>query len=82
MSGAEIVLADGTLTRADDDLLWAIRGAGGNFGIVTEFALDAYPLGNVIYAAMAPCMRLYAWLGQSLDADSAGPYAEWVRTYA
>ena len=31
-------------------------------------------------AAMTPCMRLYAWLGPQLPA--AGPYAEWVRTYA
>ena len=37
---------------------------------------------GVIYAAMTPCMRLYAWLGASLDADAAGPYAQWVRTYA
>ncbi len=37
---------------------------------------------GVIYAAMTPCMRLYAWLGASLDADSAGPYAQWVQTYA
>ncbi len=37
---------------------------------------------GVIYAAMTPCMRLYAWLGASLDADTAGPYAQWVQTYA
>jgi thiaminase (transcriptional activator TenA) len=37
---------------------------------------------GVIYAAMTPCMRLYAWLGQSLNADTAGPYEQWVRTYA
>jgi thiaminase/transcriptional activator TenA len=37
---------------------------------------------GVIYAAMTPCMRLYAWLGASLDADKAGPYAQWVQTYA
>ncbi|MCV7348026.1 TenA family protein [Mycolicibacterium rhodesiae] len=36
---------------------------------------------EVTYAAMTPCMRLYAWLGQSLDADSAGPYAQWVQAY-
>ena len=37
-----------------------------------------------IVAAMAPCMRLYAWLGQSLApvADPASPTIEWVRTYA
>ena len=37
---------------------------------------------GVIYAAMTPCMRLYAWLGASLDADTAGAYAQWVQTYA
>ncbi|WP_319428967.1 TenA family protein [Mycobacterium sp. RTGN5] len=37
---------------------------------------------GVIYAAMTPCMRLYAWLGRSLDPDRAGAYAQWVRTYA
>ena len=46
--------------------------------------LRIVPLGGLgeTCAAMAPCMRLYAHLGQSLDAGSAGPYAEWVRTYA
>lgn len=35
-------------------------------------------------AAMTPCMRLYAHLGASLSAraGSAGPYADWIRTYA
>ncbi len=37
---------------------------------------------GVIFAAMTPCMRLYAWLGASLDAGTAGPFAEWVQTYA
>jgi thiaminase/transcriptional activator TenA len=37
---------------------------------------------GVIYAAMTPCMRLYAWLGTSMDAAKAGPYAQWVQTYA
>ena len=53
---AEIVLADGRLVRADadhhPDLFWAIRGAGGNFGIVTAFELEAYPLGNVVHSTM------------------------------
>ncbi|AEV72345.1 putative transcription activator [Mycolicibacterium rhodesiae NBB3] len=35
-----------------------------------------------IFAAMTPCMRLYAYLGTSLNADAAGPYADWVQTYA
>jgi thiaminase/transcriptional activator TenA len=50
----------------------------------TEFLLATAATGGlaVIFAAMTPCMRLYAFLGASLDADSAGPYAEWVQTYA
>jgi thiaminase (transcriptional activator TenA) len=50
----------------------------------TEFLLAAAATqgSDVIYAAMTPCMRLYAWLGASLDADTAGPYAQWVQTYA
>jgi FAD/FMN-containing dehydrogenase len=54
---AEIVLADGTLVRADaehhPDLFWAIRGAGGNFGVVTALELEAYEVGNVVYAQLA-----------------------------
>ena len=53
VTGAELVLADGSLVRADDDLLWAVRGAGGNFGIVTAFELEAYPVGNVVFSTMA-----------------------------
>lgn len=53
---AELVLADGSQVRADaetePDLLWAIRGAGGNFGIVTALEFDAYPLGDVVYSTM------------------------------
>ena len=39
-------------------------------------------LGETI-AAMTPCMRLYAFLGQSLSRGKVAPlYAEWVKTYA
>ncbi|HEX7558983.1 MAG TPA: FAD-dependent oxidoreductase, partial [Usitatibacter sp.] len=40
LASAEVVLADGTIVRAsaddDSDLYWALRGGGGNFGIVTS----------------------------------------------
>ena len=35
-----------------------------------------------MFAAMTPCVRLYAWLGAALEANAAGPYAQWVQTYA
>jgi alkanesulfonate monooxygenase SsuD/methylene tetrahydromethanopterin reductase-like flavin-dependent oxidoreductase (luciferase family) len=56
VTAAELVLADGRIVRADatenPDLYWALRGAGGNFGIVTAFDLAAYPLGDVVVAQM------------------------------
>ena len=51
----------------------------------TDFLLATASLGDVglTCAAMTPCMRLYAHLGQSLaEAEPTGPYAEWVTTYA
>ncbi len=37
---------------------------------------------GLTYAAMTPCMRLYAFLGSSLDPSTAGRYADWIMTYA
>ena len=50
----------------------------------SEFLLATAATGGVglVCAAMTPCMRLYVWLGAALDAKAAGPYAEWVQTYA
>jgi len=48
----EIVLANGRFITADaahnSDLFWAIRGGGGNFGVVTAFKLKLYPVSTVI----------------------------------
>ena len=56
VTAAEVVLADGRHVRADrdqhPDLFWAVRGAGGNFGIVTALELDAYPVGDVVFSRM------------------------------
>jgi FAD/FMN-containing dehydrogenase len=50
---AEVVTADGAVLYADatqhSDLLWGLRGGGGNFGIVTTFTYRLYPVGPEVY---------------------------------
>lgn len=51
---AEVIAADGNKIRASEkenaDLFWAIRGGGGNFGVVTEFEFKLHPVGPEILA--------------------------------
>ena len=53
---AEVVLADGRLLEVDEatepDLLWALRGGGGNFGIVTRFDFATVPMPATVLAGM------------------------------
>jgi FAD/FMN-containing dehydrogenase len=48
----DIVTADGTIRRAsaneNEDLFWAVRGAGSNFGVVTSFEFQAHPVGPMV----------------------------------
>lgn len=50
--GAEVVLADGQIVHAgrenNRDLLWALRGGGGNFGVVTSIDVALHPLAEIL----------------------------------
>jgi FAD/FMN-containing dehydrogenase len=53
---AEMITADGNKIRTSEnqnpDLFWAIRGGGGNFGVVTEFEFALHPVGSEILAGL------------------------------
>ena len=83
---ADVVLADGSLVVADEshhsDLFWALRGGGGNFGVVTSFTFRCHSVGEagtvvggpVLYdIADAPeVMRWYRELLPSLPEELSG----------
>ena len=70
---ADVVLADGRFVTASEqnnaDLFWALRGGGGNFGVVTEFVFKANPLDTVYGGPML-------W-----NLDQAPEMMKWYREY-
>jgi len=54
VEGFTLVTADSSIVRANSkenpDLFWALRGGGGNFGVVTEFEVKLHPLTSVVLA--------------------------------
>ena len=71
--GAEVVLADGSVVtaneRENEDLYWAIRGGGGNFGVVTSITSRLHPIANVVAGPMF-------W-----DLEHAGDLMRWYREF-
>lgn len=55
VEGFTLILADGSVTRANakenPDLFWALRGGGGNFGVVIEFEVKLHPVRSVLFGA-------------------------------
>jgi FAD/FMN-containing dehydrogenase len=80
ITAVEVVTGDGTLVRAsaDDqpDLFWALRGGGGNFGVVTALEFRLFPI-DTVYAGMLVWDRseadrvLRAWTRWTVDAPDA-----------
>lgn len=72
--GAEVVTADGQLSRVDrenePDLFWALRGGGGSFGVVTVLEFELYPVPE-LYAGM------FAWPWER-TADVLHAWREWA----
>jgi FAD/FMN-containing dehydrogenase len=70
----EIVTADGRLRRAsrdsEPDLFWALRGGGGNFGVVTEFTFQVHEVGPSIMGGIV------AWPAADHAEDVLGLYQE------
>jgi FAD/FMN-containing dehydrogenase len=70
---ADVVLADGSFVTAsageNEDLYWALRGGGGNFGVVASFTFKAYPVSTVYAGPML-------W-----PLDKAVQVMEWYREF-
>ncbi|AFM26333.1 FAD-binding oxidoreductase [Desulfomonile tiedjei] len=71
---ADVVLADGSFVTANasqhEDLFWAIRGGGGNFGVVTSFVYQAHPVSTVyggpIFWDVKNARRIMQWYREFL----------------
>jgi hypothetical protein len=79
---ADVVLADGRFVTAsekqNEDLFWALRGGGGNFGVVTSFLFQAQPVGEVIGGLMLwdfeQTAEMMRWYREFLPAASEDVY--------
>jgi len=83
---ADVVLADGRFVVANaqenNDLFWALRGGGGNFGVVTSFVFKAHPVDTVLAGPMfwelsdaADVMKFYAEFISKVPENIGGWFA-------
>src|SRR5450755_4575546 len=85
---ADVVLADGSTVRASVDehpeLFWALRGGGGNFGVVTSFEFRTHPVGAAVMAGptfwpieqLPEVMRFYREFLPAAPRNVGGFFAE------
>jgi FAD/FMN-containing dehydrogenase len=76
---ADVVTAEGRLVRASDkdnqDLFWALRGGGGNFGVVTSFEFKLHPVGPEVLSGLVvhPIEQASALLSEYRRIADAAP---------
>lgn len=79
MAGADVVLADGRHVHCSEDenqdLFWALRGAGSNFGIVTSYELATFPAP----AVSVPFNVSLAWETEAAKIDGVTALVEFAR---
>jgi FAD/FMN-containing dehydrogenase len=74
---AQVVTADGQVVTASEDenseLLWGLRGGGGNFGVVTSYEFELHELGPIVMAGLVM---------HTMDAagEVAGAWRDWVES--
>jgi FAD/FMN-containing dehydrogenase len=83
LRAADVVTANGELVTASDsehaDLFWALRGGGGNFGVVTRFEFECYPVGPEVLAGLVvfshdeaiPILKKYRELVRGLGDETS-----------
>ncbi len=76
---ADVVTTDGSFLTASEkentDLFWGLRGGGGNFGVVTSFEYQAYPVGPQVTAGMVihPIEKVREVVGFFREFSAAAP---------